>query len=534
MKATFILCLLFLLWNLDSNSLSNFKELKIKGLKIHSELHIIELLNLKKLQKKKNHFKFLEGKINALYHKRGYTLAKTFLIEETEDKIIIFVDEGRLNRIIFLRLNSIDTLKMKYDFKLKHKIYNKYIIEKETERIKKKYNFKDIHVILQPIKEYDDSLFQLDDEFDLPLLGETRLPFFAKFGQSHDLVLYFLSHPITELRSRSFGFGFRTSYSRGLIPYLKYIYPSCITRRDLLVVGTSMGIRYGLYGLNLNFSKPPQWSFMKAHSDYFFTPIFKRYFTPVIRGLVHNSRASRHDLGLTEYKFLKLRGTVVPGITLLNKLKIYAGYGGERVYIRDPVVDEDAADPQNIERHVDNWGFFETRLVLHVLPWTLKRTKKKKLELIYSYYMNNERFHELIFKGEADFELESLNIYSVTITFAKIWRYPPFYHEVSVSSPKFKGFMGKNYYTRRMASNSNEYRISIYKDSIYFGIYTDLIWFEGSGYDLFDNQYGIASGIAGHIIFLDQFEFNIYYGKDYLLSSGESQYNLYMKARKKW
>ena len=69
---------------------------------------------------------------------------------------------------------------------------------------------------------------------------------------------------------------------------------------------------------------------------------------------------------------------------------------------------------------------------------------------------------------------------------------------------------------------------------LYLGLFLDLVRFKGSGYDLSGYQHGIAAGIAGHIIFLDQFEFNIFFGKDYLYSTGESQYNIYMNARKKW
>lgn len=56
----------------------------------------------------------------------------------------------------------------------------------------------------------------------------------------------------------------------------------------------------------------------------------------------------------------------------------------------------------------------------------------------------------------------------------------------------------------------------------------------GYDYEIRDEQYGLAPGVAGHFIVFDQFEFNIYYGPDYLFSGRPSQMNLSFDLRKKW
>jgi hypothetical protein len=224
-----------------------------------------------------------------------------------------------------------------------------------------------------------------------------------------------------------------------------------------------------------------------------------------------------------------LKGTLAPGITLLKKMKIYAGLGGERAYILDPAVDPASDNPAAIKDHVENRAFFETKLL-----WLLPGIKEKQIEFTYRYFLNNKIFQEVFIQGSSDFELEYLSIYTFAFDIAKIWQQPPFYHEVPVSNLNFKGFMGEDYYTRTAAKNSHELKTSLYRAFIYGGVFTDLTWFRGSGYDLSGNQYGFVSGISGHIIFLDQFQFDIYYGKDYLYPSKESRYNIYMKLFKKW
>ncbi len=111
---------------------------------------------------------------------------------------------------------------------------------------------------------------------------------------------------------------------------------------------------------------------------------------------------------------------------------------------------------------------------------------------------------------------------------------PPFYHEESVDNENFKGFMGKSYHPTRIGRISGEYRFSVYRDYVFSDIYTDGTVFLGSGYDLTGCRQASTAGISGHFLFLDQFEFNVYFGRDRLFSTGESQYNIYLNFEKKW
>ncbi len=523
-----------------SYSVQEYKEIEIRGLIIHSEQYLIKYLNIRNLPKGKKHFESIANKLNKFYHEGGYTIAKTYLIEETSDKLKIFMDEGRLGRIVFLKLTNIQTLWVKYEFKLKDKIYNKYTVQKEIKRLEEEFGFAKITELLQHAKDYNSATFQLDDEFYLPGLGRTSIPFFEKFGYRYNLLLHFGSKSKLKMKKNTVKFSLRTNSSKGLIPRIDYYHPSLTQDNDLFLIGSSIGIMYGYWGgynpTDLDFKRKPEWRFMEVHSNYHFKPTFKEYFTPFISMSVYNSHEGRMDLGLSKYKFLQMRGILAPGITFLNQLKINVSIGGERVYILDPVVAEDAENYAQIERDVDNWIFIGTRLVDRLL-WMPGKKIKKRIELIYNYYINHQNFHKIIIKGKAEFELKNLSIYSLAIDFNKSWDRPPFYHETAVfSGSNFKGCRG-SYHTRRILRNANEYQISIYKAFVYGGIFTDLAWFEGfdrEEEDLSGDQYGIVSGISGHIIFLDQFEFRIYYGKDYIYPVGISQFNLHMKLRKKW
>ena len=528
----FIFQILFLCLVVSNiNSSTKYKKVEIFGLKIFSEKTLKKRLRLNKLTHGISHFKSVAKEINKFYYKRSYLLAKTFLINETNSVLKVAVDEGCIQKIIFHNLPVIKILRMRYELNLQNKVYNKIQLNRELYKIKIKYGFKKVYAEIKSVKKYDNAFFQLDNEIQIPMIGDASLPFFDKFGCRYNLDLYFIKGTPSKRKKKGVSYGIKTNYTKGIIPYIKYRYPFLFTKNDLLVTGSSIGI---IYGLDLKFSNPPQWTFMNLSSIYHFKPSLKKYFTPLIKGSVYYSRFSRLDLGLSRYYYLKNRGILNPGITLLKKLKIFAGIGGERVLIINSEIDEDAVNPKDIQKEVDNWLFVKTKISFDSIPFSLFNPNNKKFNLTYAYYLNNKNFNEIIFKGDIDFEFKNHDIHSLALDYYKIWKKPPFYHEVEVSNSTFKGFMGKNYHTREIIKLSNEYKISLYRDLIFGGIFIDATWFEGSGYDLFGNQYGIVYGLAGHFILLDQFQFNIFFGKDYLYSTKESQYNLYFKVFKKW
>ena len=289
-----------------------------------------------------------------------------------------------------------------------------------------------------------------------------------------------------------------------------------------------------IYGLDFKFKEYPRWTFIELNTEYQFAPLFSHYFTPIASLSGYYSRASRSDIGLTSYNYLLMEGILAPGVTLLERLRIYIGAGGEKVFIFAPKIDQNADYIVNINEETNTWAVFAGRFKFDIRPWSFGNANKHIFESTFKYYTNQDYFYSLDMEMDGEFEFSNLGFFVFTVFYFKIWDKPPFYHEHSVSDSNFKGFMGQSIYTRNVIKSSNEYKASVYRDSFYIGFFTDLVRFEGSGYDFYGYQNGIVAGIAGHIVFLDQFEFNIYYGKDYLFSTKESQHNIYLNAKKKW
>ncbi len=510
-------------------SRERYKTVSILGLRILSEESLVRDLALDRLPAGSPAFLKASTALEEYCHDRGFIIARAYLIRETGEELHIFFDEGRIDKFIFFNLNAINALRMRYEFKLEKSVYNLYTVERGLSDLKSRFRLRCAGAKLISVRNYDNSFFQIDRKFTIPLGGLQKLPFFGEYYPRYDLGIFLERHPPSE--EGGIIWGVKSSYTKGLKPYVQYIIPSFFGKNDRLDFNASAGI---YYGLDLQFSSPPRFTFMEFSSNYTLPPIFERLFTPAVKAYVYRSWASRKDLGLDEYEYLILRGTLAPGLTVLNKMRVHAGYGIDRVQVYRGMAAGGAAYNAEIAERTDNWCFFETGMHLNLFPWSLRHLIERSFSFTYDYYMNESAFHKFRFDGAIGFEFKNFDILSLHLDSVFILHPPPFYYEESVDNATFKGFMGKSFHTLRIIRASAEYRFSIYRDYVFVGVFADGVAFRGSGYDLIGAQGGIVAGIAGHFIFLDQFEFNIYYGKDFLFSTGESQYNVYVSFEKKW
>lgn len=505
------------------------EEITIYGLKIFKPEFLTDHLQLHSLPAGRERSAVAARAIENFYRENGYARATAFPLQENAGIRAIFVDEGRIGRIVFKNLNAIDTIRMRYRFPVYMNIYHEPGIRHTAERIRKHYNFKRVEVSTLPARNYDQSAFQLNRPLTIPSIGTFQLAFLDKYSPRYDMEVSF--YRFTTEESAGIRYGIRTSYSKGLKPYASYTIPSIITNGDSASISASAGI---MYGINLKFADLPYWTFMQLDTDYSFTPTLGRIFTPQVGAYVYRSWSSREDLGLDSYEYLIMRGTLEPGITLLQQLKIYAGYGAERVHLYNSDVDREADFYVDIEENVDYWHFWEARMTLDIIPLHYLRPTEKNLKAAYRFYFNRENFHIFKLEGKIEYEFRNFNMLSLCFDYSRLAGQIPFYHEVQVDSDTFKGFMGKSYHSDDIFRASSEFRVSTYRDYLYAGVFLDYTAFKGSGYDLSGRQNGIAFGISGHVVFLDQFEINLYFGRDYLFSEEESQYNFQMSAHKKW
>jgi len=607
MPKHFFKLLLFLLLLYPVNSFPYQKTIEISGLKLYSQEELAAILDLDRFVNNKISALDVVDSIVAFYSDNGFTLVKIYIIENTERALHIYVDEGSLGKIIFLSMDDFTIIYLKIIFTLKHKIFNIYTVNENIKKLKKNARFRDIKYQLRPVKEFDMSLFQLDQELNLPIIGKKQLPFFEKFSPRYDLYI-FMSKSIelekmtekkiekgstdtAEVKAKAdiskegkikkeekgqipslnkFDYGLKIHYYKGFIPYMKYYHLGLISTHDFYVGEASLGV---MYGIDRQFDRLPRFTYFNFNSNYFFTPTFENIFTPHLRFDLYDSKTARPDLGLLKYNYLTLNGLLAPGITLLKKINVYTGFGVETAFFYnsqrgktsrlvqslklqqfDPTqisfVNTPAKSFENfnstfrlyneIERRTDVYGYVEAGAVYDFSKkstnvYDLRKNRlKKEIAVAYDFYFLKKTFNKIRAIGSYDYEFEDKSIYSGMLIYQYIFKDPPFYQEASVYNPAFKGLNGKSYYSKNCLSQSNEYRISVYKDFLYVGAYFDMTLFEGSGRDVSGMQFAFVGGPTFRLLIIDTFELYLQYSWDFLASTKKNQSYFYFNIYNKW
>ncbi len=584
----------FLILCLPIASFSKERTLEISGLKIYSEDHLFSLLGLERFEQGSMSGKDVVNAIISFYGMSGYSLVKVYVIEDSESSLKIYIDEGALGKIIFLRMDDFTTLYLKLVFKLKHKIFNHQAVEENIAKLKKGKRWKYITWQLKPVRDYDSSPLQIDRVLNLEIMRKMKLAFFDRFGPRYDLIIIFNRAAIPEIDERSLGrdkkgdstsvtvekkkapdkkkkkitlnkfdYGLRINYYKGFIPYLKYYHLGLFAPGDFFMGETSAGF---MYGLDRKFTRPPRETYAHLNLNYFFTPTFKDFFTPLVRFDMYQSKSARPDLGLWQYSFLLLNAKFAPGITFLTKFNMYIGMGVEAAFIfqskfnkyliyqYDPIqlifgdntlqkikIAMDLAEfHRKVNNHIDTYAYVEAGMIYDFSKkgtrvYELRKNRlKKEIAFAYDFYILRKNFHTIRLIGNFDHEFKNHSIYSGGIIYQFAYGDTPFYKEASVSNTSFMGLQRMAYFSKNALSQSNEYRISIYQDFFYVGVFFDMTFFEGSGRDLKGPQFGFVGGPTVRLLVLDHFELYLQYGWDYLVSTRNHQGFLYFNVYNKW
>ncbi len=564
------------------------RALEITGLRIYSEEELVDILGLHRFETNEITAKEAIDSIIAFYSDRGYTLIKVYVIENSETMLKLYIDEGSLGKIIFLNMDDFTTIYLQITFRLKNKIFNINTVNENIEKLKGGRRWKNITYQLKPVKEFSGSIFQLDRELDLPLIGKRQLPFFDRFSPRYDLVIIFSRSiipidideystadknggaPKIDNRKKKklptlnkFDYGLKVHLHKGFIPFFKYYHLGLITPGDFFISDTSAGI---MYGIDRKFKRPPRETYFNFNSSYFFTPTFKDIFTPLLRLNLYQSKAGRPDLGLLAYNYLILNTMLAPGITFLNKFNLYTGFGVETAFFFNSTINKykllnlnpvslitgpntmlELENIENmislykgIERRTDVYSYIEAGFIYDFTKrskkvYELRKNRlKKEIAIIYNFYFLKRTFNKLRLVAYFEHEFKDKNIYSGMLSYQITFINTPFYHESSVSNPAFKGLQGHAYYSKNILSQSNEYRISMYRDFLYIGAFFDMTLFEGTGRDVRGAQFGFVGGPTGRVLLFDHFELFIYYGWDFLVSTKNSKGYLYFNIQNKW
>ncbi len=542
-----VLTIILLLVSASSSVHSqNIKKLKLDGLKIYTEKELYSQLRLNRFEEGKISVAEVINSIEKFYKQKKYPLVKVYSVNvRTSNEYVLFVDEGRLGRIIVHDLNNYYSLKFKYYLDIPDKIYNTDILRRNLGILIDEFPDSEISVELMHPPDYEGNLIQLDRELQRLNLGEIfDTSFFERYVPQNDLHFYVSKrnengkNPKGK-KSKETGYDIDYKFPSRIIPQIFYYGNNVLAEKDYLAASLSAGFDFGLKGLfnyppENTFIFPPERQFIELLSEYKVSPMQNDFIGPLLRGKLYHSNTARDDLGLKEYKYLNLRGTLAPEFTILNNFNIYAGIGMEQIRIYDSGIDYEADRYLETGDDIYRNAFAETRLKFDPIPIRIGNRINKYIILTYTDYLSGDKSKEIELRGAYDAEFTNLSVFSLKTRAVMRYENSPFYKNEDVNNTFFKGFTGKNYYTDKELAVSTEYRFSIYQDFIFAGAFFDWVIFKPEGYILSGTKQGIIYGPTGRFLIYDQFELIVYFGFDRLFPDDERGTDFKLQLSKKW
>lgn len=543
-KHTIYLLILFFIFISSPLSSKGSKELTIKGLKFYSEEEIYAKLHLKRFEEGKIPLAEVIGSIEKFYKKNNFSLVKVYSTDvRTINKYVLFVDEGRLGKIVVHNLNNYYSLKFKQQIDIPERIYNTETLKKNLNNLKKKFPQSEITVELRKPPDYESNIIQLDREIEKLELGEIfDIDLFDRYVPLHELhfIVTNRKRPGT-LNGKTEGIGYNISYKfpSVLIPEISYYKENNFAAKDYFESSLSAGMNPGIKGFfsyppenTLLF--PPEITFIELTGEYKISPMQNKFIGPLLRGRVYHSNSARADLGITEYKYLNVRATLAPEITILKNLNVYAGIGTDQIAVYDSEIDYEMENHFSESDDIYHNTFAEARLKFDPIPIRIGNRIDKYVIVTYTAYLAGKNANQLEVLAAYDTEFENLSILSFRSKTFRLYGDSQFFQHESVNNSFFKGFPGDSYYSGKKTSLSGEYRFSIYQDYIYAGGYIEAVAFESEGYLLSGSKNGINFGPTGRLLLYDQFELIGYFGFHRLLPDNITGTNFQIKLTKKW
>ncbi|MBN1500744.1 MAG: hypothetical protein JW982_11340 [Spirochaetes bacterium] len=529
-----IIFLFILISSLPVNADAPVKKIHIQGSEIFNEETLIEILDTGSFRNSGYSFLPVNAKLKSFYKESGYPLARIYLIDETESSLSVYIDEGKIGQIRIAGFDDLKTAAVKLMFKLPHKIYNPDSIDENIIKIRRQLKI-DIQVELLTEEDYDKAFFQLDKEFKIPFFGETKLPFFEKYGYRYNLVVTRKAASASDTGSSdkkrlTFDYGMQSNVISSHTPWISATVPYILNNEDLLKLKFSLTYNYRLQ----QYETLPSWAQNKLEGQYY--PPGSRFykkFTPRTVFSIIQSGSSRADIGIEKYDFVLFRGIIEPGLALLPDLRLYTGFGIEKDNISNYSLNGDFTDHDEIHDDSKNWYLITANIELSEIFWYLEKNDLV-LKISSGYYFNSEHFYETATQiNKTFFPSEGLR-YFTGFQFKNAGMEVPFYHDPAVNDYYFRGQSFSQHHSLFIISNRNDFNFSLYKDYVNAGFFLDFTAFRGYGINLKGFQYGAAGGPKTDFLLFDQIEFSLLIGYDYLLENDKFKFMMNFSFNNKW
>jgi len=447
----------------------------------------------------------VSSRLQKFLHDSGYVLA-TVRARVQGQQIVVDVDEGQLDKIIFLGGGAFETLRLRLELNLRDGIFNKPDLERQLRALGRRLGLGEFAYEVVPVPHVEPPGVQLDLE---PIAQSP--PGFAGLGRPYEL--HVLVQPgvfrpgiSPELEVDSLeGGGIGATYQSGRL----------LSEQDRYRIGgrVAAALRGRLDGSGSYFT----FSRLLGEAEYE-APAITRVLRPSLVARADLTDRQRADLRLESFRFATLEAGVQLLFLPLAQLRASLGVGAQRrlLYSAEPEVGvPPVAGPQY--SLAQTRPYVDASISLTFDPQAIRRDHHHQLALAARVYGAPHAGDEGALHLAANYQkMWQLGWNEFWLQAQAISRtgFVVFPEEESIGGGDFlRGPFGGEY-TRRVVGVDLEYRFSLLRDVFKLGLFHNAV-----AYARLDRASGLdklaaanAVGLGAHLLIIDEFQLDASYG----------------------
>jgi hypothetical protein len=445
------------------------------------------------------------ARLQKFLHDSGYVLA-TVRARAEGAQIVVDIDEGRLDKIIFLGGGAFETLRLRLELNLRDGIFNKPELERQLRALGRRLGLGEFAYEVVPVRYVESPGLQLDfDPVGQPPPGLAGL---GRPYELHVLVQPGVFRPgiSPELEVDSLeGGGVGATYRSGRL----------LSDQDRYQIGGRVAgaLRGRLDGTGSSFT----FTRLVGEAEYD-APAITRAVRPSLRVRADMSDRQRADLRLEAFRFATLEAGLQLLYLPIPQVRASLGIGAQR-RVLDSVEPEAGGPPVAGPQYslAQNRPYADATLSLIFDPESIRRDHHHQLALgarLYGSPQVGEQgalhlsasYQKMWHLGWNEFWLEAQGISRTGFVV--------FPEEDSIGSGDLlRGPFGAEY-TRRLLAVDLEYRLSLFRDVFKVGLFHNAVV-----YSRLDRVTGAdkpaaanAVGLGVHLLIIDEFQLDAGYG----------------------
>ncbi|MCA1826672.1 MAG: hypothetical protein ABR567_19370 [Myxococcales bacterium] len=448
-------------------------------------------------------------RLRHFLHSAGYSLATVHAHVEGE-QIAVQIDEGRLDKIIFVGGGAFETLRLRLDLHLHDDVFNKPELERQLKGLSERLGLSQFAYDVVPVANVSPPKVQLEDiepleELSMGLVRPGRpyeLHILVQPGTFHSGI-----SPELEIDSIEGG-GLGAVYHTGRL----------LLREDRLDI---RGRLAGAVRERLD-NSASRVVFTRALGEASYElPPLGGVVRPTLTGRFNLSDRQRPDLQLESFQFATLEGAAEVLFVPIKQLRASVGAGIERrlLYSLQPATPATALSPAVGERaHTREFGEAALQLTFDADSLRLDRHHQLAFEArIYgSPGPGDSGAVHLFGRWQRLFPFGWNEVWAEVRGLSRTG-YVLFPEEESIGGGDFlRGPFGGEY-ARRLAALDLEYRFSLLRDVFKLGVFHNAVAYGAMDANRDTEKLAVADsfGVGVHALLIDEFQLDAYFGVGY-------------------